>query len=71
MLHVKRNVNDQIHAVLDSIDQGASGIQVSSFSVQNSEIRSTVAAVDGSYRGKINPEETEIVGKWRQPEPLP
>src|SRR5713101_2350280 len=65
-LHVVRGDDGGFKATLDSIDQGADGIPVTTVSLQDSNLIFTVAAVRGSYEGKVNPDGTIIDGTWSQ-----
>src|SRR6185312_12020329 len=63
-LHVTQSADGALHATLDSLDQGAPGIPVSSIEVKDSRVTLQVAAVAGSYTGTING--GEITGTWSQ-----
>ena len=58
-------------ATMDSIDQGVSGIPVSSFTVAGTDVKFTVDSVRGSYTGKVNGAGSAISGTWTQGQPLP
>ena len=66
VLHITRNSNGDFGATLDSIDQGANGIPVSSVSYKDSKLDLQVAAVEGSYDGKVSADGAAISGKWTQ-----
>jgi hypothetical protein len=71
VLHIAKGENGAFKATLDSIDQGANGIPVSSISLKESQLDLTIEAVHGSYQGKVNSEGTVITGTWTQTQPLP
>jgi pimeloyl-ACP methyl ester carboxylesterase len=71
VLHIAKNDDGTFKATLDSVDQGANGIPVTSISLKDSRLNFTVDAVHGSYDGKITADATEISGTWTQGRPLP
>jgi hypothetical protein len=70
-LHVIKDDTGNLKATLDSVDQGAMGILVTSISLSDSNLNFTVGNVHGTYRGKVNLEATSIEGTWTQLEALP
>ena len=71
VLHIAKNVDGNLNATLDSVDQGANGIPVNSVSLKDSKLNLTVDAVKGTYEGTVNAEATAISGTWTQGQPLP
>lgn len=71
VLHVAKNADGSLKATLDSVDQGANGIPVTSISLKDSKLNFTVDAVHGTYEGKVTSDATEISGTWTQGQPLP
>lgn len=71
VLHITKGDNGALKATLDSIDQSANGIPVSSISLKESQLDLTIDAVNGAYKGKVNSEGTVITGTWTQTQPLP
>jgi len=65
-LHITKNADGNFNATLDSVDQGANGIPVSSVSFKESKLNLQVEAVEGSYEGNVNPDGTAITGQWTQ-----
>ena len=65
-LHVVKGDDGGFKATLDSIDQGANGIPVTTISLKDSNLIFTVAAVRGFYEGKVNPDGMIIDGTWSQ-----
>jgi uncharacterized protein len=70
VLHVTKNSEGKLAATLDSVDQGAMGIPVSSAAVKDGKLNLTVDAVHGTYEGTINTDWTEIKGTWTQGAPM-
>jgi fermentation-respiration switch protein FrsA (DUF1100 family) len=70
-LHITKNDKGGLTATMDSLDQGASGIPVSSISLDATKLNFAVEAVHGSYAGVVNPEGSSIHGTWTQGAPLP
>jgi len=70
VLHISKNSDGSLKATLDSIDQNATGIPVTSATLRGSDLRLTVDAVQGAYEGKVNAAGSEIVGTWTQDAPL-
>jgi hypothetical protein len=71
VLHIVKGDNGDLKATLDSVDQGANGIPVTSATLQNSKLKLTVDAVRGTYDGTVNSDATAITGTWTQGQPLP
>jgi uncharacterized protein len=70
VLHITKNAHGSLQATLDSIDQGANGIPVTSATLKDSHLNLKVDAVNGTYEGKVNPAATSIDGTWTQGAPL-
>ena len=70
VLHVAAATDGSLTATLDSIDQGANGIPVTTVTLKGSKLSLTVNAVNGSYEGTLNKDATEIDGTWSQGQPL-
>jgi len=70
-LHISKSADGSLKAILDSIDQGANGIPVSSISVQDGKLNLGVDAVRGTYEGEIAADGNTITGTWRQGQSLP
>src|SRR5215469_2377029 len=66
VLHISKNSDGSLKATLDSVDQGANGIPVSSATLKDSKLSLDVQAVHGMYEGKVNADASEIAGTWRQ-----
>jgi CubicO group peptidase (beta-lactamase class C family) len=70
VLHITDGKDGSLAATLDSVDQGAMGIPVSTISLRDSKLSLTVDAVHGSYEGTVNKDSSEIDGTWSQGSPL-
>jgi hypothetical protein len=66
VLKVKSAPEGGLSATMDSPDQNASDIPVASITVDAGKVALDVAAVRGSYEGKLDPEKLEISGTWKQ-----
>jgi pimeloyl-ACP methyl ester carboxylesterase len=71
VLHIIKNDAGSFKATLDSVDQAAYGIPVSSISFKNSTLTLGVDAVHGSYEGKLSSNGSTFTGTWSQGQPLP
>ena len=71
VLHISKNADGTLKSTLDSIDQGATGIPVSSTTLKDSTLNLKVNAVNGTYEGKVNAAASEIAGTWTQGAALP
>lgn len=71
VLHLTKNADGSLKATLDSVDQGANGIPVSSATLKDSKLNLKVDAVSGAYEGKVNTDASEIAGTWTQGASLP
>src|SRR5580693_1156103 len=60
VLHVTKNADGNLSATMDSVDQGANSIPVSSVSFRDSTLNLKVDAISpqGTYDGKINADAT-------------
>jgi hypothetical protein len=66
VVHIAQDKLSNLTATMDSPDQGATGIAVSSISFKQPDLHFEVERIGGSYDGKINQGSTEIVGNWKQ-----
>jgi hypothetical protein len=70
VLHIA-NGGDGLNASMDSPDQAANGIPISSISLKDSKLTFSVDVVHGSYEGNVRPDGTLIEGTWSQGRPMP
>ena len=71
VLHIKKNSDGTLAATLDSVDQGANAIPVSTVSQRGNEVKLELSGIAASYQGKLNTAGTEITGEWKQGGTLP
>jgi fermentation-respiration switch protein FrsA (DUF1100 family) len=72
VLHITKAPDSTFKATLDSIDQpGANGIPVNSVTLKDSKLSLDVAAVHGTYEGKVAADAKTITGTWTQGAALP
>jgi pimeloyl-ACP methyl ester carboxylesterase len=71
IVHITTASDGALKATLDSIDQGAVGIPVSSVSLTGAKLAFKIAAIGGSYEGTLNDAATVIDGTWTQGGSLP
>ena len=70
VLHITAGKDGAFAATLDSVDQGAMAIPVTSVKLKGSKLSLTVDAVHGTYEGTVNKEGSEIDGIWSQGQSL-
>jgi fermentation-respiration switch protein FrsA (DUF1100 family) len=71
VLHITKGDGGALKATLDSVDQAANGIPVTSIAFKDSKLSLGVDAVHGTYEGKVSSDGTAISGIWTQGQPLP
>jgi hypothetical protein len=71
VLHITAAGDGRLSATLDSVDQNAKGIPVSSISLEESDLSVAVAVINGSYEGRVSADGDSIEGTWRQAGSLP
>ncbi|MGA2651675.1 MAG: alpha/beta hydrolase [Terracidiphilus sp.] len=69
-LHITAAKDGTLSATLDSVDQGANGIPVTSVTLKDSKLSLVVDAVHGTYEGTVNKDASGIAGTWSQGQPL-
>jgi CubicO group peptidase (beta-lactamase class C family) len=70
VLHISAAKDGSLTAALDSVDQGAMGIPVTTVKLEDSKLKLTIDTVHGTYEGTVNKDATEIDGTWSQGQPL-
>ena len=63
--------DDKLKATSHSIDQGGQPIPVSAITHDGATVKMTMAAINGSYEGKLSADGNAITGNWTQGTPLP
>jgi pimeloyl-ACP methyl ester carboxylesterase len=71
ILHISKAGDGSLKASLDSVDQSANGIPVSTIAFQNSKLTFTSDPIHGKYEGKMNTGGSMIEGTWTQITPMP
>lgn len=66
VLHVSQGDDGKLTATLDSPDQGATGIPVTTVSFKEPNLHFEIEKFSCSYDGKINKDNSEIAGEWKQ-----
>src|SRR5258708_3054719 len=66
VLHIAQAADGVFKATLDSVDQNANGIPITSMSLKEGKLVFAVDAVRGSYEGKLDAGATLIEGTWSQ-----
>jgi uncharacterized protein (TIGR03435 family) len=62
---------EKLAAVLYSIDQGGQPISATTVTASGSNLKMTVAPLNGSYEGRLGTDAKTIVGTWTQGAPMP
>jgi hypothetical protein len=70
ILHITAAKDGSLTATLDSVDQSAYGIPVTTVTLKDSKFSLVVDAVHGTYEGTVNKDASEIDGTWSQGQPL-
>jgi len=71
VLHIRKGADATLQATLDSVDQGANRIPVSSITLQDAKLDLAVDAVHGTYQGRVAADGNTIAGTWTQGQALP
>ncbi len=66
VLKIAKGKDGKLTGTMDSLDQNATGIPVSSIDQTGGAVKLELAAIGGSYAGKMNSGGTEITGEWKQ-----
>jgi hypothetical protein len=66
VLHVTQVKDGSLSATMDSPDQNATGIPVTTITYKEPALHFESKPIEGSYDGKMNKENTEIAGDWSQ-----
>jgi hypothetical protein len=66
VLHVTQAKDGSLAATLDSPDQNATGIPVTTITYKEPALHFESEPIKGSYDGKMNKENAEIAGDWSQ-----
>jgi uncharacterized protein len=71
VLHIRKGADGTLQATLDSVDQGANRIPVSSITLKDAKLDLAVDAIHGTYEGRVAADGNTIAGTWTQGQALP
>ena len=66
VLKIARDKDGKLSGTLDSPDQNANGIPISSIDQTGAGVKLEIASIGGSYEGKMSASGMEIAGDWKQ-----
>ncbi len=66
VLHIAKNEDGSYKATMDSIDQGANGMPVTSMTLEGSKLNFALDSIQGSYEGTVSADGSTISGTWSQ-----
>jgi len=71
LLHISKANDGSLQGSLDSLDQSAMGIPISSMTFRNGTLTFASDAIQGKYEGKMNADGSAVDGTWTQSAPMP
>jgi len=66
VIHVSQDKDGKLTATMDSPDQGATGITITSISYKEPNLHFELGNFGASYDGTMNKDNSEIAGTWKQ-----
>ena len=66
VIRVTKGSGEKLSGAMDSLDQGANDIPISSVEQSGDQVKLELAGIGASYQGKMNAEGSEITGEWKQ-----
>jgi hypothetical protein len=66
VVHISQDKDGKLSGAIDSPDQGASGIAITAITYKEPDLHFEVGSIGGSYDGKMNKENSQIAGDWKQ-----
>jgi uncharacterized protein (TIGR03435 family) len=66
VIKISTTENDKLAAVFYSIDQQSPAIPATTFTLNGSAVKMTIAALNGTYEGRLNSDGNTIDGTWTQ-----
>lgn len=66
VLHLSHTSHGDLHATLDSLEQGVFAIEASSVTLNSGALRFEIGSVGAVYEGKLSPDHKIIYGSWSQ-----
>ena len=70
-LHISVADKGAWKATMDSAEQGAMGLQVTTVTFKDSKLSLAMESIHGTYEGNVNAAATAIDGTWSQGQPMP
>jgi len=71
LLHISKANDGSLKGSLDSLDQSAMGIPISTIAFKNGALTFASDAIHGTYEGKMNADGSAVDGTWTQGTPMP
>lgn len=66
VLHITKDKDGGLHAILDSVDQGVLGIPLDSVKLEDTKVHIHSGALNGDYDGTLSTDGQSITGTWKQ-----
>jgi hypothetical protein len=66
VIHVAQDKDGKLTATMDSPDQGATGIAISSITFKRPAVHFEIEKFGAGYDGAMNKDNSEITGNWKQ-----
>ena len=66
VFHLAQDKDGKLTGTMDSPDQGATGIVISSLSYTKPDVHLAIEQFGCGYEGKLDKDELQIVGVWKQ-----
>jgi uncharacterized protein len=66
VLHLAQDQDGKLTGTMDSLDQGAMGIPISSVTYTQPDVRFSLEKFGSTYEGKLDKDKHQIVGVWKQ-----
>ena len=66
VLHISVNIEGNLESTLDSPDQGATGIPVTTTTFENGKLLVAATSIGGAYDGKLSKDGQTLKGQWSQ-----
>ena len=66
VLHLSHTSHGDLHATLDSLDQGVFAIEASAITLNSGTLRFEIVSVGAEFEGKLSPDHKLIDGSWSQ-----
>ena len=66
VFHIERDESGDLSGTLDSPDQGAYGLRLSTVKEENGAVRFAIASLVGEYTGRVSEDGSGLEGQWAQ-----